>query len=363
MNRNLNIEFKVTNDCNLRCKYCFEHGSFNSKQIENFEIVRLLERVELLIKSEEFKERFDSFSFTLWGGEPSLNYRVCKDIIEFAEKHNTSVNMYTNGTGLKRFYKFIRSGVLRVQISYDGEQVNSMMRVDKKGKPVSNFVRQQIDKLIEAELPFTLKSTITPDKFKYMTECWDDIKEIRDKAKHYSNNINYSPTIDYYNIDTKYEDDLKEAMVLIAKKEYNSYEEGQPLVMSWFGSKEEAYCSAGKNIIMIDTNGDIYPCHGCLYAKENNKNKLNWCSIYDDNFINIITEKADVNKEIMYNVPENCKNLYYTYNVRCNSEAFNKSKHKNYEARWTDYTNYLPMNKYFEIISKVSMALNKSLEK
>ena len=361
----LNVEFKVTNDCNFRCKYCFEHGSFGERKISHKEIHKLLERVELLRNSNEFKNRFDGMVYTLWGGEPSLNMKTCIEIIKHAESLGSTVQMYSNGTGLQSLQEYMRSGVLKVQISYDGEPVNSLKRVNANGTPTTDFVRRQIDFMIEKDLPFVLKSTITPDTFKNMPECWKDINDIRQRCSDdKKGNISYCPTIDFYNIDPKFKDDLKKSIIEMAKLEKANLESNNgQFVLSWFGETGESFCSAGAHMIVLDMDGNVYPCHGCLYAEEESKGKLNWCSIYDPDFINIITEKIDLHKKIMYNVPDDCVDTYYTYNVRCNSESFNKSSKENYEDRWTDFTNYKPLNEYYEIISKVTLALKNIMEK
>jgi len=361
--RVLNVEFKVTNACNFRCTYCFEHGSFGTKKVPHEEICKMLDRIELLRNSEEFKNRYDRMTFTLWGGEPTLNKQSCIEILEHAKRLGTQVQMYTNGTGLRGLQEYIRSGILNVQISYDGEPVNSMNRLDSDKKPTTEFVRKQIDFMIENDLPFSLKSTISPSNFNHMPDCWRDIFDIRQRCKSHKQRVNYCPTIDFYNIEGNYEDDLKKYMLEMAKLEKKNFmANGGKFLLTWFNGSGDSYCSAGVNMLTLDLDGAIYPCHGCLYAKDENKQELRWCSIYDPDFINTIVGKIDLHTKVMYNVPDECTNEFFTYNVRCNSESFNQSDKPTYGEKWTDYTNYKPLDKYFRVISKVTLALKNIME-
>lgn len=364
MSNILNIEFKVTNECNFRCTYCFEHGAFGTQEISKKDINKMLERIELLRNSEQFNKRFDGMKLTLWGGEPTLNRKTCAEILKYAEKNNAQVHMYSNGTGLRSLKDYIKSGLLNVQISYDGEPVNSIKRIDVNNKPSTNFVRKQIEFMIENDLPFRLKSTITPDCFIHMSDCWKDIYDIRQQCKTHKNSVNYCPTIDYYNIDSNCEEILKDQLLEIAKLEVKHFESNnRNFLLTWFNGDGDSFCSAGSNIIIIDLNGDIYPCHGCLYAEEQNKTELKWCSLYDSNFINIVTERIDLHNKIMYNVNDEYSDNYFTYNVKCNSESFNKSKKNTYDEKWVDYSIYKPLENYFKIVSKVTLALHNSMEK
>jgi hypothetical protein len=235
--------------------------------------------------------------------------------------------------------------------------------LDVNKKPSTAFVKKQIEFMCENDLPFSLKSTITPELFKYMPECWMDLYEIRHKNNNNCKYISYCPTIDYYNISSDYVDDLRTALIQMARYERKYIKENQyePL-LTWFKSDGQSTCSAGANIIIVNMDGQIFPCHGSLYATGDNKDDLNWCSIYDDNFINNIMERIDIHKKIMYNVPEECKSTFQTYNIRCNSQAFNMSDRLSYEEKWTDYRIYLPMNIYFDIISKVSLSLSNIIK-
>lgn len=354
----LNIEIECTNDCNLRCTYCFE-DCFGHNNMS-------IDKAQLIIdKSEIFLEKtdlgFTTLRFTLWGGEPTLNPKFVNKFLKLCHEKKYNVFMYTNGLKILDYIEWIKNGTLNVQISYDGMAINDICRLNKSKNNVTKQVNKTIDTLIDNKLEFSIKSTVTPDTFHLMPECWKDIKRIDNKTKEYGLRIVYTPTIDYYNIknDSYKLDELKVSLMTIAKYEIQRIKSSESNVgplLTWFIPDNPSVCSAGAYFFLIDLNLNIFPCHGCLYQKD--KNKLIWCNLNDDNFINITRDNMLLHKKIMYNRSDNTKDLAtLTYAVRCNSEAFANSDFKEYEKRWIDYSRFKSLDNYFDIISKIKFSI------
>jgi radical SAM protein with 4Fe4S-binding SPASM domain len=323
--------------------------------VDRFE--KILERVHQFMEDPRISSEYDRLRLTLWGGEPTLNRPLMERVIEEGSKNGTTVFAYTNGSNLMKYVDALRDGNLEVQVSYDGEPVNTMMRLDKKGVPTSRKIIKVMKDLIDEGIKFSIKSTITPKHFIHLPSCWKTISQLDELSRKRGFHQTYAPTIDYYAMDDGYAHDLREAMIVIGRLEVERMKRNLPPLLTWIQPQEPSFCSAGTEFFMINEDGDVFPCHGCLY--QDKKAEMKWCSIFDPDFINKIVEKMELHKRIMYNVPEECEHDYLTYNVRCNSEAFGKSIETKYEKRWTDYRTFKPLERYFEIIAKTKYALDR----
>jgi len=90
----------VAHACNLRCEYCFAaQGEYHGeKALMSFEVGK--QALEFLIANSGTRHNLEVDFF---GGEPLVNWEVCKQLVEYARKREKEVNknfrftMTTNG--------------------------------------------------------------------------------------------------------------------------------------------------------------------------------------------------------------------------------------------------------------------------
>lgn len=120
---------RVTNDCNLRCRYCYACGGDNRDSMSLDIARRAIDYVAA--RSRSFKIQFT-------GGEPLLKFPLIKKIIEYTKNYSSSVlyQLQTNGTlitpELARELKSLR---IAVGVSLDGmPDVNDLLRPFASGR-------------------------------------------------------------------------------------------------------------------------------------------------------------------------------------------------------------------------------------
>ena len=92
------MELFLADGCNLDCTYCFEGRK--PKRLLSPELAQLAVKRLIL----DWSERSESVRLLLFGGEPLLNWRVCRLVIECAEEQaamqgkQVFFSMTTNGT-------------------------------------------------------------------------------------------------------------------------------------------------------------------------------------------------------------------------------------------------------------------------
>ncbi len=132
------VHWQLTNECNLRCRYCYaESGKYSER----------LSLEELLRTADEISELAPSVDYVLSGGEPLLH----PDALEFGEHlkaAGNSVSLLTNGTKINaanadRIVAFAD----RIRISLDG--ASDEVHAKTRGKHNYAAVVAAVEMLIE----------------------------------------------------------------------------------------------------------------------------------------------------------------------------------------------------------------------
>lgn len=281
----------VTEDCNLRCTYCFENHKKNRMTVE------VAEKMLLWLFDNESKNNNQEVGVTLFGGEPCLNEEVCVFIIErgyqLSQKYNIgfNVSMITNCTFLPTpiadtFTKYLPKMPLSVQLSVDGTpDVHDQYRVLSDGLTGSwSMVEKTIPKWKEVfkDHPDSLnihgclnKKTIhtlyeSYKFFKYVLEipriwflpvCEEDWEEMDVAVYKEQNRLIY-------------EDIMKDVR---ENGNHKSIMDVAPFDKSMGGMCSDTKskpCAAGSTYCCVTANGDVYPCHQFYYTELGQQMKL-----------------------------------------------------------------------------------------
>lgn len=207
-NDNLEIRIVLSEKCNLNCKYCF----LKTKSEKVLDYSKLYD----FIKSLNFKYLILTFS----GGEPLL---LIDKIIEICEKIKPNyVNILTNGTLIKKEYKNLK----KLSLLFETQLIISH-HIDFKFDILKYLKSLNIDYYFRK--PILLKKDTDFENTDYFP-CYDNVNELE-----------LLPKDKFFLINNK-EKTLKE---LYDISEFNF---------------KGMFCESGKNLIIIDYNGDIYPC-------------------------------------------------------------------------------------------------------
>lgn len=150
------ITFIVTNDCQLRCKYCYEIGKNNKSKI-SINIAK--KAIDDIIDNLLFTESCESVVFDFIGGEPLLEIDLIDKICAYIDdkftlsnhvwKDKYSFSITTNGLlySSKKVQNFItrHKSKLKISISFDGNKVkHDLNRVFPNGKGSYDLVLQNV---------------------------------------------------------------------------------------------------------------------------------------------------------------------------------------------------------------------------
>jgi uncharacterized protein len=272
----------------MMCDYCYTktdlgYGTYGEPSLMAEDVA--YQAVDFLFQNSRSK----NLEIVFFGGEPLINFDLIRKVVDHAnlesEKKSRTVNfqIVTNATLLsEEVIRFVTENKVFVQVSLDGKkEVNDKHRIFLDGKGSHNSIVNTIKNLLDScsEL-VSVRAVITRDGVK----CFDTIKYFLDLGFQ---NIHFTPV---YTTDPKINlrmDDMKlvkEELEKYAKAflesalEWRLLNDGQFLdVLKIIHQARHdrvfhrtSFCGAGKSLLGISVEGDIYPCHSFIGLSEYN---------------------------------------------------------------------------------------------
>lgn len=371
----LTFDLNIIEGCNLNCLYCFE-PKIKINKITSDTLYQFTSKIDQILSSKWFKRKFkgspfpifDGIQINFWGGEPSLHPNAISYLLEKYKDNNAiSFLIYTNGVFFMNKFKetLIKYNNLKsygninkfsLQFSYDGFKATNLYRKHNNINEISNHILQNIDWCSKNNIPFNIKSTLSPQALYLLYESYLDIKNI---IKKYNLNSKYFPTIDYLNdysfndeTSEKYNKILEEQMNLICIDEYDEIKNNSRSYFKWLENKR-TNCNSGNTLYGININGDVFNCHGEFY-----QNKKHISSIYDELFTNFISENIFNTWDLSKKESHECSICNVRFCQRCPIKTFQNSTKISHIEKWTDYSNRKYICQWFNIIDNVKRKFN-----
>lgn len=279
------INFIVTEDCQLRCRYCYICGK-NTFHKMDFQTAK--KTIDYVLSIEDFSS-YGSVVFEFIGGEPLLEVELIDQICDYAKlkmyelNHpwfdNYRISFSTNGLlySSPKVQQFIKKNLLHLSIgiSIDGtKEKHDCMRIYPDNSGSYNDVVKNIP-LWKEQFPF---------RYTKATISHDDLRFVKDSILHL-----WSLGIHEVVMNTVYEDVwlegddqvLEEQLVLLADEilaknlfinnKCTLFERqiGFPLPLE----DNKNWCGAGA-ILSTDTKGNFHPCMRFAKYSLNNKQEV-----------------------------------------------------------------------------------------
>lgn len=248
----------MTNFCNLKCNYCFANeGTYNKKK-------RKFDK-NLIDKFIDFLMLYPTVqNITFFGGEPLLNVDGIEYLCQQVNNLRPDIGFYcqTNGTLMnKRIDNLIHRYKIKFTLSIDGsKEDNDRNRVFKDNTGSFDVINENYKRFKESAL--SIEATYD-GKSKYTKK---EIAEYLTK-KYGCTNVSVcelfgnSRTIEFTSPKKDIEDILNCSSIPINRT--------RELLLGFFTKTNQCYfCSAGTQLLNIDSDGKIYPCHLLIDKKE-----------------------------------------------------------------------------------------------
>ena len=255
----------VSQECNLRCKYCYgEGGEYNNKGKMTFEIAK--KAIDYFVKVS----KVDKVGICFFGGEPLTNFVLIKEIIDYTKSIENYINkkfhfsITTNGTLLtNKIKKFLLDNNIFITISLDGtKEVTDSNRYYISKKGVYDVIKSNINKL---DKKVVVRATIAPPNYDMKKSINHLVKDLKLNSVAWAVADNLLTEEDFYKISESYNKLLDELWNTIKLKKYNEVKKYSMFMNNLRKFSKDGIrikgCGAANNMIAIDINGDVYPCH------------------------------------------------------------------------------------------------------
>lgn len=266
--QNCNITFarlNITNNCNNSCKYCFCDKDIS---VISNEVIKT--SLDFLFKQSLNKQ---PVCISLFGGEPTLYFNKIKEVIEYGIKLKDLyqipfyIELFTNGTNLSNelytFLKYIHQYIdaFMIYLSIDGDrESHNKNRILKNGDGSFDYVFNNINKWKDITKNIAIISCITKNNISNLFNNFIYLTYVLD-FKDINFSLIYEEEWDEEDVKI-YDIELQKIYNHIFSKYLLSRDTNDLYKCSLltFEKDLDKICGAGKDMIGISTNGDIYPC-------------------------------------------------------------------------------------------------------
>ncbi len=264
------LELHVTDDCNLRCKYCYlESECEKEKKLEmSEEVIEAAYRFTLA----NFP-KIKRVHISIYGGEPLLFWKKFQFLVEKAKEIFKGIKITmgfpTNGTIIsEEILDFLKKNKIGFHLSWDGlEKEQDLLRPMANGKGTSEIINKNLPRFKEINKALGVRTTVTPYNMNLSEMFWFF------KEKGFKK-INFCACSSCHNDLVIKDDDLPKLFQewdLLADLylDHLSKEESPILIHPLFtlftalhfGEKKSHFCGSGKSLFAVSASGEIYSCH------------------------------------------------------------------------------------------------------
>lgn len=265
----------IAHDCNLRCKYCFaSKGDYKGKRCLMSEEVGK-KAIDFVIEKSGPRKNIE---IDLFGGEPLMNFKAVKSIVEYgnekgpASGKNIRFTMTTNATLLNdEIMDFLNKNMVNIVLSIDGRKsVNDNVRVRCDGSGTYDDILPKIKRMVQKRdkgKQYYARGTFTSKNIDF----YNDVVALADEG---FDEISIEPVVlpddNELSIKKEHIDAIFEQYDKLSRYIIERRKSGRPIKFYHFNIdvnggpcvyKRVSGCGAGFEYIAVTPEGDIYPCH------------------------------------------------------------------------------------------------------
>ena len=263
----------IAHDCQLRCKYCFASTGDFGKGRKLMSLETGKHAIDFLLENSGDRPNLE---LDFFGGEPLMNFKVVKQIVEYARSREKEFNkkfrftITTNGLLLDdEKIDFINREMSNVVLSIDGrKEVNDYFRVLPNGQGCYDMIMPKYKKLVEGrgDKEYYVRGTFTNrnkdfsnDVFALYEAGFDQIsvEPVVGDSDEYALTMNDLPEIfkEYERLADRIIENEKNG------RKFNFFHFMIDLDQGPCAIKRLRGCGCGNDYVAITPDGDIFPCH------------------------------------------------------------------------------------------------------
>jgi len=262
----------VTQDCNLRCAYCFADAGEYSTGRGLMSEATAKAAIDFLIRNSGSRKNLEVDFF---GGEPLMNFDVVKETVRYGRQQekvhgkNIRFTLTTNAYHVTdEMVDFLNREMKNIVISIDGrKEVHDEVRKNVRGEGSYDRVLANAKRIVEGRKgkEYYIRGTYTAKNLNFS----QDVCAIADEG---FDQISVEPVVSGGDYAIKWEHlmQIKHEYDMLAREYVKRKEEGKPFHFFHFMidlesgpclNKRLRGCGAGSEYLAVTADGKLYPCH------------------------------------------------------------------------------------------------------
>lgn len=264
----------VAHDCNLACKYCFAgKGEYDGPRgLMSFETGK--RALDFLVEQSDTRHNLEVDFF---GGEPLLNWDVCKKLVEYGRSiekkydKNFRFTVTTNGVLLNdEIMEFCNKEMGNVVLSLDGrKETHDRLRITRKNTGSYDMIIDKFKKFAQSrnQKDYYMRGTYTH----FNTDFSNDVIHMADLG---FKELSIEPVVcspeEEYALKESDLPILKDQYEILANEMLRRYRKGNGFTFYHYMIdldagpcivKRVSGCGVGTEYMAVTPDGELYPCH------------------------------------------------------------------------------------------------------
>ncbi|MFF2910387.1 radical SAM protein [Paenibacillus sp. NPDC057934] len=246
------LEIGVTSNCNFRCDYCCAYNRNDGQSIDAKEVITILEELPGLKRVR------------LSGGEVTLKYQDCVDIVAYCASRGIQTQLNSNGSLLsaERIHKLVEAGLTTIHISFNFTTAEAFSKYYNIHPSIYKKIRENISLFAATPVDTVLETLLFSETQDNMKAISDHVYDMGVRTHEIQNSIIMGHT-GWKAIAAR--EQLKQAVNdLISRKKDDTtlYFTCMDRFMEEMGFQEQPgvyfpHCIEGKKQLHLHGNGDI----------------------------------------------------------------------------------------------------------
>ena len=263
--RTLTAWLHVTNECNLRCDYCYITKTPDKMDVEQGKL-----SVDAVFRSA-IANGFQSVKLKFAGGESTMNFSLLLELYDYARSQAMEKGLglggvvLTNGVGItERMIDALQERKLKLSISLDGVgEYHDAQRKFINGKGSFDLVERSLDRLSACGLVPSITITVSNRNLDGLPQVVEFVlqRNLPFTINFYRENECSAGHVDLAYNDEKILEAMKKAFAIIENNLPPHSLLGSLVDRTRLDAPHSKPCGVGDSYLVIDQNGKVAKCH------------------------------------------------------------------------------------------------------
>lgn len=305
-----NYELILTENCNLRCKYCFD-DAFSDRTSCSYDYRMKPEMIDDILNFvDKTRDKSIKPKLSFFGGEPTLNWEFIEAFLNKAGNYfDYSINTNMLLLDSRKIDIMIKYKVFPI-LSIDGvKEAHDSNRIDKIGNgswvDTMKILPELASKYRSSGIRPTVLMVVDNNNLNYLEKSYEFLIKLG-----FGVNILYNFNTEYTNEEMRIIENQLDS--LFNKRKFPIYGDAKKRILNTSFHEQENFCHTPYTTATIASNGKLFFCHQLVPKMSDFTENYNeyygdiYKGYYNKEYLEIISNRTKISKFKLNKECENC---------------------------------------------------------